>query len=155
MYFSISRGKGGGSCIRASEAQHLMTRVHEFLNDGGADEACSSGDKNMQILFSLPRPIRVQLLPKLTSHCDFDKTELVSASVDYRRISPVASFLRWRRNILTLPAESRAPTRCGIANAFWRWPRRRSHTPAQTLAWMISPSMRAWGRELCIATFLP
>jgi hypothetical protein len=55
MYFSACCGKGGGSCIRASEAQHLMTRVDEFLNDGGADEACDPADKDPHILFCLPR----------------------------------------------------------------------------------------------------
>jgi hypothetical protein len=38
MYFSACRGKRGGSRIRASEAQHLMPGIDEFLNDGGANK---------------------------------------------------------------------------------------------------------------------
>jgi hypothetical protein len=35
MYFSACHGKRGGSRIRASEAQHLILGIDEFLNDSG------------------------------------------------------------------------------------------------------------------------
>ena len=83
MYLGSSGGKGRGTCIRTREAEHLMTRADEFLNDCGADEACSPGDKDTHTLFSLI----------LTSRHESDKTEIVSVSLDYRRLPPVASFL--------------------------------------------------------------
>lgn len=33
-----------------SEAEHLMTRIEEFLNDGRADEACSTCDKDTHVI---------------------------------------------------------------------------------------------------------
>ena len=39
-------GKRLGARIRAGEAEHLMTRADEFLNDGGADKARSSSDED-------------------------------------------------------------------------------------------------------------
>ena len=44
-------GKPCGSSIRASEADHLMTGIDELLNDGAADEARRSGNKNSRIKF--------------------------------------------------------------------------------------------------------
>jgi hypothetical protein len=46
MHFRACRGKGGGSRIRASEAKYLVTRIDEFLNDGGADKTSSPGNKD-------------------------------------------------------------------------------------------------------------
>jgi hypothetical protein len=82
MYISSSGGKGSGACIRTREAEHLMARADEFLNDCGADEPCGPGNKDTHTLFSLI----------LTNRHESDKTEMISASLDYRRLSPVASF---------------------------------------------------------------
>src|SRR5216683_7617718 len=56
MYIGSSGGKGRGTCIRTRDALHLMTRADEFLNDCGADEASSPGDKDTHSPFSLCWP---------------------------------------------------------------------------------------------------
>jgi hypothetical protein len=53
MYAGSRRDKGLGCRIGASETEHLMTNVDQLSDDGGTDEACSSGDKNAHILFLL------------------------------------------------------------------------------------------------------
>src|ERR1039457_211641 len=93
MYIGSSGGKGRATCIRTREPEHPMTRADEFLNDCGADEARSPGDKDTHSLFPLCWPVQFRTRqPILTSRPEFDKTELVSALLDYRRLSPVASF---------------------------------------------------------------
>ena len=42
MYGGSRIGNGLAGGVRASEAQQLMPRADEFLNDGGTDETCSS-----------------------------------------------------------------------------------------------------------------
>ncbi len=50
------RGKGRGTLIRTSEAEHSMARVHEFRNNGGADKARRAGDKDTHnVLTNLSR----------------------------------------------------------------------------------------------------
>src|SRR5437867_3153324 len=93
--------------------------------------------------------------PILTSRHESDKTEIVSALLDYRRLSPVASFFECLRNVHNLSAESRAPTRSVIANEFSRWRRRRSLGRAPIPAWTTSRNRQVLEQELCIATFLP
>jgi hypothetical protein len=51
MNLGTSGGKRIGGRIRASEAEDLMARMDEFLNDGKADE--TSGNKNTHILILL------------------------------------------------------------------------------------------------------
>jgi hypothetical protein len=87
-------GKGRGTCVRTREAEYLMARADELLNDCGADEAGSPSDKDAQsrLLVVWARSIPNQAT-KLTGHPEFDKTEMVSALLDYRRLSPVASLL--------------------------------------------------------------
>src|SRR6266699_612746 len=65
--------------------------------------------KMRTILFSLCRPARVaqQTQPRLTSQREFDKPELVSAYIDYRRLSPVASF--WRMATKSSKSKARKP----------------------------------------------
>src|ERR1700733_2370475 len=98
MDIGSSGGKGGGTCVRTREAKHLMTSADEFLNDCGADEACSSGDKDTHTLFSLI----------LTSCHESDKTEMVSALLDYRRLSPVASFLMPKKHSQSVDRKPRS-----------------------------------------------
>jgi hypothetical protein len=43
MRLGASGGKRLGGRIGASEAENLMARADELLNDGRPDEACSSG----------------------------------------------------------------------------------------------------------------
>src|ERR1035438_9008590 len=50
MNIGSSGGKRRGTGIRTREAEHLMTRADEFLNDCGADEACSPSDKDTHSL---------------------------------------------------------------------------------------------------------
>ena len=42
-----------GARIRASEPQHLMARIDEFLNNGRTDKAGRPGDENTHHEFSL------------------------------------------------------------------------------------------------------
>jgi hypothetical protein len=41
-----------GGRIRASKTKHLMARVDEFRNNGGADKSCGAGDENTHGDFS-------------------------------------------------------------------------------------------------------
>jgi hypothetical protein len=52
MYAGSRRDKSFGRSIRASEAEHLMTSLNQFSDDGRTYEACSSGDENTHILSS-------------------------------------------------------------------------------------------------------
>ena len=53
VHFGPGGGERRGGRIRSGEAEHLVARADEFLNDGGADEACRSGDENTHQVFSL------------------------------------------------------------------------------------------------------
>ena len=46
MHFGAGSGKRLGGRIRASQAEHLMARADEFLNDRSSDEACGSCDEH-------------------------------------------------------------------------------------------------------------
>jgi hypothetical protein len=52
MHLGAGSGKRPGGRIRASEAEHLMARADEFLNDGRADEACSTRYEYTHVWFS-------------------------------------------------------------------------------------------------------
>ena len=86
------------------------------------------------------------------------KTESVSAPDkiigDGLRLQVFLTFLTCLRNGHNLPNESPALTRSGIANAFWKSPKRHSPGRAPMPAWTTSPNRRALDRELCIDTFL-
>ncbi len=49
MHLGASGDKRLGARIRAREAEHLMTSVDEFPNDGRTDKACSTSNKNTHI----------------------------------------------------------------------------------------------------------
>ena len=53
MHLGPGGEEGLGARIRASEAQHLMAGADEFLNNGGADKTCRSGDENTHREYSL------------------------------------------------------------------------------------------------------
>ena len=40
------RGKRRGGRVRAREAEHLVSRADQFLDNGGADEAGRAGDED-------------------------------------------------------------------------------------------------------------
>jgi hypothetical protein len=46
MYLGTGRRKRLGGRIRASQAEHLMARADEFLNDRSSDESCGAGDED-------------------------------------------------------------------------------------------------------------
>jgi len=49
MHLGASGGKRPDTRFGASEADYLMIRVNEFLNDGRTDEACSTSNENAHI----------------------------------------------------------------------------------------------------------
>jgi hypothetical protein len=49
MYIGSCRGKSRGRRVRASKAEHLMTRAEELLDDGGTDEAGGAGNEDTHI----------------------------------------------------------------------------------------------------------
>jgi hypothetical protein len=53
MHFGTGSNKRLGARIGASEPEHLMTRMDEFLNKSGTDKTCSAGDKDTHSNFSL------------------------------------------------------------------------------------------------------
>jgi hypothetical protein len=53
MRLSAGGDKRFGGRVRASETEHLMARVDEFLNNGGTDKTCGAGDEDTHRDFSL------------------------------------------------------------------------------------------------------
>ena len=68
--------------IGARKPKHLMTRMNQLLDDGGADKARCTRDEDTHILFLLAMTIAILIKP-----------EIVSACIDYRRMSPVANIM--------------------------------------------------------------
>ncbi len=52
MCIGPRRGKGRSTRVRASKAEHLMARFNEFRNNGRADKACSTCDKDTHSLLT-------------------------------------------------------------------------------------------------------
>ena len=46
VYIGPCRGKGRGSRVRASKAEHLVSRGDQFSDDGGADESSRAGNED-------------------------------------------------------------------------------------------------------------
>lgn len=80
-----------GACIGASKTKYLMARLNELANDSRANKTRSTCDEDTHILFLLAMTMAILLKP-----------EIVSAFLDYRRMSPVA-------NIMPKPAKSPPP----------------------------------------------
>jgi hypothetical protein len=59
MYLGTRRDERPGGRIRASQAEHLMARADEFLNDRSSDEACSASDEDPHglVLSLMCRPV--------------------------------------------------------------------------------------------------
>ena len=57
----VRLGAGGaqrrGARLGARQAEHLMARAEKFLDDGGADKARCSGNKNSHTVFPLSVPV--------------------------------------------------------------------------------------------------
>ena len=85
-------GERGGCSIRAREAEHLMTRADEFLNDGGADEARRACDENTHMLapYAGPRDLH-PCAPKLIGRRDILETETISV---FDRLTEISSGLQ-------------------------------------------------------------
>jgi hypothetical protein len=52
MDLRTSSGKRRGCRIGASEAEHLMARLHDLLNNSRTDKACSTRDEDTHYDFS-------------------------------------------------------------------------------------------------------
>src|SRR5580693_4692441 len=88
MYVGSRGGKGPGSRLRASQADHLMARGDQFPNNGRTDKTCSTSNENTHHDFSFPslHDDGQLLIPKLES--DVKKTLqpfLHSSSKELRR----------------------------------------------------------------------